>query len=65
MIEASIYGEFGGSGCRGIVDKFCKRWPCLPTVLLIVAVDVKVVLEYLECSVPKSIDLRVVGSGDV
>ena len=38
-IETSIRGEFVGSGGCGIIGKFCKRLPCSPAVLPIVALD--------------------------
>ena len=61
-IGTSVGAEIVGSGGCGIVGKFCKRQPCSPTVLPIIAVDAAVLLACLDCSFTQSISLWLVGS---
>ena len=57
-IETSVGQEFVSSVGSGVAGKFCQRQLYLPTVLPIVAVDMKVLLECLDCSFAKSICCR-------
>ena len=63
-METSVGARFVGSCGCSVIGKYCERYLYSRMVVPIVAEDMEVLLEYLDCSLTKSICLQVVCGGE-